>query len=215
MESFVVASSVPQVQAIEYAFEHVENSHGGEGDYDTLVHMQRGALTAVILAERLGYDVSDRRILMVGMRVHDAGKLNSDIQALLSIPRPNDEQFKIIQSHAALGLTYGAVLSLGPVVQGITGFHHAYKAKDPYGAELTAVPEDLRNKRLEMVAAVADVCDALLSVREYRENDPSRPLVFTPEEAIEKLRAELTVDADILDAMEALLLSTPSAPAIV
>lgn len=196
---YVRASFMPQVQAIERAFAHTVYEKDGEkivGDYNTLVHMQRVSIMAVLAANRMYHSESEQLLLMTGSRMHDAGKLVPEIRLLSGVPNLSDEQRTLMDSHAARGLEFTAVTSLGPIVQGLAGCHHMYQAR-PYGANL---PMDGRRTDMEQILATVDALEAMTAVREYRQNEqelaatgaPVRPPCYTPLAAMQKLRDPTT-----------------------
>ncbi|WP_165873592.1 HD-GYP domain-containing protein [Parasulfuritortus cantonensis] len=133
-------------------------------DSDTEAHNYRVTLYAVLLAEAAGLDDRAIRGLIKGAFLHDVGKIGIR-DAILLKPGPLDPgEFAAMQEHVHHGLDIlrGAPwLADAAVVVG--GHHERYDGSGyPLGLKGDAIPLVAR------VFSVADVFDALTSVRPYK-----------------------------------------------
>lgn len=181
----------------------VESWFTAQGDFETLTHMRRVSLVAVLLAQRLGHPANDLETLMLGTRVHDAGKVDARVNALLAEPHLTNAQRFVVSTHVDMGLYHPHVTPLAPIIHGLVGYHHTYKKNNPYGADESMVDPNKRRIDLEEILAISDAYDALIAKRGYRKAD------YAPEAALQQLYADFAVDRRILTAMRDLLRLDP------
>ncbi len=163
-------------------------------------HSERVARMAVEIARRVGLDEKSQTLLRRGALVHDIGKLGLPSTILDRPGQLTDEEQATIETHPLLGaemiLMIPAFREVLPLVQ------HHHELLDgsgyPHGLRAEKIPPIVR------ILTVADVYDALISDRPYREG-------MTPEGALGILRrsAGVKFDERVVDALEAML-----APAI-
>ena len=178
-------------------------------DMTTGFHVKRTAEYCEILAVELRRAgkytdiLSDEYIdtLRVASPLHDIGKIKIP-DAILNKPgRLNEEEYDIIKTHTTLGLEMlrNASSTMGStdylqMAEDIAYAHHEWwdgSSKGyPRGISGTDIPLSAR------IMAVADVLDALLSKRPYKED-------FSLEKAFEIMQEEKGThfDPDIIDAM--------------
>ena len=162
-------------------------------DKDTADHIRRMSSYCVAIAQ--GLDLSQREITILGHAspMHDVGKIGIP-DAILLKPGPlTEDEWVIMKQHATIG---GKILedSDSEVLQAgriIALTHHERWDGTGYPAGLAG--EDI--PIFGRISAVADVFDALTSVRPYKE-------AYTAHKALEILRAGRNshFDPQVLDA---------------
>jgi putative two-component system response regulator len=130
----------------------------------TLGHAERVTTCVAALAERLGLSEAERETLRRGAILHDIGKIYVP-DALLNKPGPlTDEEFEVVKQHPLQGVRIVEPLrSIRDTVPIIRWHHERLDGQGyPDGLYGGAIP------LLTRLLAVADVYDALASVRPYR-----------------------------------------------
>ena len=139
-------------------------------DNETGAHIRRMALYAAVLAEEAGWDSEAVHTIRLAAPMHDIGKVGVPDDILLKPGRLTDEEFQIMQRHAALGASMleGSGVPLLEMAKEIALSHHEKwdGSGYPRGLAGEAIPESAR------IVAVADVYDALVSRRVYRPAMP-------------------------------------------
>jgi len=165
-------------------------------------HSQNVAVYSVITARELGLPEAQVRDLYVGASLHDIGKVGTRDDILLKPGRLTAQEYKIIQQHPAIG---GKILgpSSFPVEVAEMVLHHHERLDG------TGYPDHLGGQDLNLAAricAVADVFDAMRSMRHYR---PAHEL----DTVVNHLRQEgpSLFGADVVQAFLAALRSPTSA----
>jgi putative two-component system response regulator len=160
-------------------------------DHDTGEHIDRTTGYARIIVEALvknpveGYTLTDGKAadIIDAMKLHDLGKIGMPDSVLLKPGRLTDEEFQVIKSHPVYGakmletaLAHQKDDSLLREAFEIVYCHHEKwdGTGYPRGLKGTDIPIGAR------VAAIADVFDALTSVRPYKR-------AFSPREAFDIL----------------------------
>lgn len=150
-------------------------------DEETGNHVLRMAKFARLMAERLGLSEGDCHVIEVAAPMHDIGKIGIPDGILLKPGKLDASELQIMRTHARIGyeilkdspskyLQMGAVIALG--------HHERYDG--------TGYPSRLRGYEIPLearIVAVADVFDALTSVRPYKK-------AWSIQEAREYLNAE-------------------------
>jgi putative nucleotidyltransferase with HDIG domain len=159
-------------------------------------HSERVARMAVEIARRVGLDEKSQTLLRRGALVHDIGKLGLPSTILDRPGQLTDEEQATIETHPLLGaemiLMIPAFREVLPLVQ------HHHELLDgsgyPHGLRAEKIPPIVR------ILTVADIYDALISDRPYREG-------MTPEGALGILRRSVGVKFDerVVDTLEAML----------
>ncbi|MCG2586080.1 HD domain-containing phosphohydrolase [Massilia sp. TS11] len=135
-------------------------------DPETGSHIQRMAAYAGLIAARMGLPASFQDMLMEAAPMHDIGKLATPDQVLLKPGRLDPDELDVMRQHAAAGadILAGSDAPLLQMAAEIAASHHEHfdGSGYPYGLRGEAIPLAAR------IVAVADVFDALTSVRPYK-----------------------------------------------
>lgn len=131
---------------------------GGQG------HGERVVALAVSLAQAAGLSSGQVRAVRWGAALHDLGKVRVP-REVLDKPEPlTREERALVRAHAAWGAQLLAPLPLPAAAVAAVRHHHERWDGDGY-------PRGLRRGRVPLAArivAIADVYDALVSVRPYK-----------------------------------------------
>jgi HD-GYP domain-containing protein (c-di-GMP phosphodiesterase class II) len=134
-------------------------------DRSTEEHTRRVATLAVMLGERLGLRAGRLRELALAGIMHDIGKLSVP-HAILAKPRKlTDEEMDVIRLHPVWGDELLAQLGYAKRIRGWVRGHHERLDGSGYPDGLDGSQLDLETR----ILAVADVYDALVSPRVYRQ----------------------------------------------
>lgn len=133
-------------------------------DADTDAHNYRVTLFSVAIAEALNVSTETISSLVLGAFLHDVGKIGIPDRILLKPGKLDPEEFQIMQTHAALGVE---IVAGNPWLTGAEQtIRHHHERFDGSG-----YPDGLSGENIPLAArifAVADVFDALTSVRPYK-----------------------------------------------
>lgn len=134
-------------------------------DSDTDAHNYRVTIYAVRLAEALDMDQQEIQSLIKGAFLHDVGKIGVKDNILLKPGRLNEKEFDIMKTHVSHGLDIVKRSAWLKDAIDVVGHHHEKYDGSGYGDGLNAetIPFAAR------IFAVADVFDALVSRRPYKE----------------------------------------------
>ena len=139
-------------------------------DPETGAHIQRMARYSELIARTLGMPRTFQQQMLEAAPLHDVGKLATPDHILLKPGRLTDEEMAVMRRHAEHG---GQILagSASPLLQLAEQIAHAHHEKFdgsgyPRGLAGAAIPLAAR------IVAVADVFDALTSVRPYKRAWP-------------------------------------------
>ena len=202
-----VSKRTAEVQAIQDVTILAMASLAETRDTDTGNHIRRTQFYIKALAERLkdharfSHYLTAHNIQMLykSAPLHDIGKVGIPDRILLKPGRFDPEEFEIMKTHSVLGrdAIEHAEKSLGTHVEFLTTakeialYHHEKwnGSGYPHGLSGDAIPISAR------LMAVADVYDALISRRIYKEGMPH-------EQAVEIIRKDSGThfDPDIIDA---------------
>lgn len=160
-------------------------------DSDTDAHNYRVTLYSTMIAEALGLDAAEMRVLIKGAFLHDVGKLGIP-DAILRKPAPLDAQeFTVMKSHVEQGTDIVKRSSWLREGVEVVRHHHEKFAGGGY-------PHGLQGKDIPVTArifAVSDVFDALTSRRPYKQ-----PISFEEAFAILERDRGKHFDPAVLDA---------------
>jgi HD-GYP domain-containing protein (c-di-GMP phosphodiesterase class II) len=134
----------------------------------TAGHSRRVTAYSVAIGEELGYSEKQLEILRVASLLHDIGKIGVPEVVLFKDGRLDDEEYRIIQSHARHTLNILGKIHFDREKREIpmmAGTHHERIDGKGYPLELAGedIPEAGR------IMAVGDVFDAITSRRHYRD----------------------------------------------
>lgn len=133
-------------------------------DSDTDAHNYRVTLYAVALAEAMELPRREIADLVAGAFLHDVGKIGIPDSILLKPGKLTDDEFRIMKTHALLGVE---IVADNPWLTGAAcTIRHHHERFDgtgyPDGLVGDAIP------RVARIFAVVDVFDALTSERPYK-----------------------------------------------
>jgi HD-GYP domain-containing protein (c-di-GMP phosphodiesterase class II)/sensor domain CHASE-containing protein len=143
-------------------------------------HTQRVGEMAALIGEGLGLPADELKRLRFAARLHDIGKIAIPDEILFKPGKLTDSEWQLMQTHAAVGAQV-LEFSRAPVLKmagEIALTHH--ERWDGRGYPCFLRGEDI--PIVGRIVAVADVWDALLSLRPYKP-------AWTVAEAIENIRA--------------------------
>jgi len=136
-------------------------------DPETASHVARVANYSKLLANAYGLSIELQDIIYYASPFHDIGKVGIPDSILLKPAKLDDDEFKIMKTHAAIGYTIlkeakSKYLKMGA---SIALYHH-----EKYDG--TGYPKSLQGEDIPIearIVAIADVFDALVSVRPYKK----------------------------------------------
>ncbi|MBF0183316.1 MAG: response regulator [Magnetococcales bacterium] len=136
-------------------------------DNETGMHVMRMSRYVRLLALKAGLSESEAEQLMLAAPMHDLGKIGIPDHILLKPGRLTEEEFAQIQTHAEIGYRIigkqrSEILQLGALIA--LTHHEKWNGK--------GYPKGLRGEEIPLpgrIVAIADVFDALTSVRPYKK----------------------------------------------
>ena len=134
-------------------------------DNETGWHIMRMTSIAVTIARTLGLDEKQRELLNITAPMHDVGKIGISDAILLKPGKLTAEEFAVMKQHTEIGegLLLGDDLLLRTARDIAVAHHERWDgAGYPRGLQGESIPLFAR------ICAVADVFDALTSVRPYK-----------------------------------------------
>lgn len=151
---------------------------------ETGFHVKRVAIICEILANKLGLNEKYAQALKLAAPLHDIGKIAIPEDILHKPGKLNDNEWKIMQTHAEVGaeMLSKSTSSVSKLGASLAKYHHENwdGSGYPNGLKGESIPIEAR------IMAIADVFDALGSKRSYKEEWPN-----------EEIRAFLTVQKGI------------------
>jgi putative two-component system response regulator len=135
-------------------------------DSDTGDHIARMARISGIIAEELGLSGDESRLIEIASQMHDVGKVAIPDEILFKPGPLSPEERAVMETHAELGFEIldGSSSRLLQTAAEIARSHHEKW-------DGTGYPRRLRGEAIPLVGritALADVFDALMSVRPYK-----------------------------------------------
>jgi len=138
-------------------------------DLETKGHTERVVKITEVLGRHLGFRGKRLEALRWGAYLHDLGKLAIPDSVLLKPGRLDDEEWQIMKSHPEVAVEMLRPLAFLPAItMNVVRYHHERWDGSGY-------PAGLRGEEIPLEArifAVADVFDALISPRPYKEAWP-------------------------------------------
>lgn len=167
----VVQSRFEIVQRLGRASEYRDNETGR--------HILRMSHSAALLAKQIGWSEERCDLMLHASPMHDLGKIGISDTILLKPARLTPEERAIMETHTTIGadILSGSNNELLETARLIAMTHHEKWDGSGYPGKLVgeAIPMEGR------IAAIADVFDALTSVRPYKK-------AWSVEEAVEDMR---------------------------
>ena len=168
---------IDQQDSISENFATILSNKSGESGN----HVKRVGEYSAILAQELGFDESRVHDVRIAAMLHDVGKIMIDEKILHKPGRFTEEEYRIMQQHVDFGGQLlqgvpGNIMQLGAI---IAQYHHERWDGTGYTHRLKGdeIPVEAQ------IASVADVFDALVSHRCYKE-------AWTIEQAREEILAQ-------------------------
>ena len=147
---------------ISESFAEILESKSGQSGH----HVKRVAEYSAILAREMGYNEQDVHDISIASMLHDVGKIMVPNSILDKPGRLTDEEYAIMKQHVAYGEAMlkgvkGNIMQMGAT---IAGCHHERWDGKGYvkGLKGDQIP------RIAQLVSVADVFDALVSLRSYK-----------------------------------------------
>ncbi len=159
-------------------------------------HSERVADLAWAIARRLGLGLEDLETLHRGSLLHDLGQIGVAAEILDFPGRLDDEMRRAIELHPVIGAEILEPIGVfRPLLPIVLHHHERWDGQGyPHGLSGTDIPY------LARILAVADVFDAVISARPYREGRP-KEMVLT----IIREGAGSHFDPDVVIAFEAVM----------
>ncbi len=136
-------------------------------DPETGAHILRMAHYSRHIARHMGLSVAQQDLLLQAAPMHDIGKVGTPDTILLKPGRLDDAEFAIMKQHAVIGYEI-LVASSSPLLQAAAEIVHTHHEK----FDGSGYPRGLVGEAIPLfgrIVAVADVFDALTSVRPYKK----------------------------------------------
>ncbi len=167
---------------------------GEHKDFDTAMHLQRMSLYSRALAEKIGFSETEAEIIELAAPLHDIGKIGIPDSILLKKGSLDDLELKQMRKHPLIGYE---ILQGSPSKYLQKGCEIALAHHERFDG--TGYPYSLKGVDIPLsarIVAIADVFDALTSVRPYKE-------AWSIDEALEYIRNESGkhFDPDLVDAL--------------
>jgi len=186
-------------------------------DEETGNHVIRMAKYSRVIAEQLGFSKDEADVIEMAAPMHDIGKIGIRDDILLKPGKLTSKEFEIMKDHTVIGYDIlkdspSKFLQLGAVIA--LGHHEKFDGTGyPYGKKGDDIPIEAR------IVAIADVYDALVSERPYKNAwstqtaieymDSHKGKHFDPE-CFEAFKAQL----DNITKIQGMLPDVPSTKAV-
>ena len=135
-------------------------------DYTLYTHCINVCLLAVSFGNFMGLDDNDLNNLSMGALFHDIGKIKID-EGILKKPGPlNDEEWKLMRNHPAMGLEILGPVNIFPS-QAVEVVHYHHENLDGSGYPSALKADQI--SELAKIVKILDCYDALTSKRWYKK----------------------------------------------
>lgn len=154
----LVETQMEIIHRLGHAAEYKDNETGN--------HIIRMSLYAQVLARRAGLSVDEQEMVTRAAPMHDIGKIGIPDRILLKPGPLTPEEWQVMRTHAEIGadLLAGSSSPLIQMALTIALTHHERWDGNGYPRKLAGTDIPLVGR----IVAVADVFDALTSVRPYK-----------------------------------------------
>lgn len=191
-------ASLDTVQRLSHAAEYK--------DEDTGTHIKRMSNYAVAIARKMGLPDKTVETILYASPMHDIGKIGIPDRVLLKPGKLDPDEWEIMKTHTTIGasILHGSDAEFIQLAEVIALTHHEKW-------DGTGYPKGLKGHKIPIaghITAIADVFDALVSKRPYKEAFPvekafqiikdSRGTHFNPE----LVNVFFSIQQEILDIKE-------------
>ena len=135
---------------------------------ESFCHVQRVAKYAALLGRKLGLPDADVRKLYLYAPLHDIGKAGIPHEILSKPGTLTAEEFQVVKKHVRIGTDLLKSVEIDPLALDLILYHHERWDGKGYLAEVSGERIPLAAR----ITAVADVLDAMLSNRSYKDAIP-------------------------------------------
>lgn len=136
-------------------------------DPETGAHIKRMAHYSQLIAQQLGMDNGFQKLVLEAAPLHDVGKIGIPDSILLKPGKLTEEEFEIMKGHSSLGFELLKDSASDVLMAGAEIALHHHEKFDGSGYPRGLAGESIAI--LGRIVAVADVFDALTSVRPYKK----------------------------------------------
>jgi putative nucleotidyltransferase with HDIG domain/diguanylate cyclase (GGDEF)-like protein/PAS domain S-box-containing protein len=133
------------VDSLVALIEHRDSYTGG--------HSQRVAMYSKMVAEEMDYSLEDCKTIYQAGILHDIGKVTTPDTILLKPGKLNNDEYKLIQSHAQTGADMLKKIPMYQKLSDIVLSHHERIDGSGY-------PQGLKKEKIPPLAKIMGVCDA-------------------------------------------------------
>lgn len=150
-------------------------------DNETSAHIQRVGEYSACLARALGWDDEQVETIRMASLMHDVGKLGIDDALLLNPNRYTDEEFERMKTHTVIGskILQDSKSDMIQMAERIAHTHHERWNGSGYPKGMAGEEIPIEGR----IVALADVFDALVSKRRYKD-------AYSVEQALDIIRSE-------------------------
>ncbi len=139
----------------------------GARDDETRAHVKRIGLYCGLMAKYIGWDVHEIDDICLAATMHDIGKIGIPDAVFLKPGKLDREEWSVMKTHAEIGadMLGGSTISLLKMAEEIARYHHERFDGSGY-------PQNLKGDEIPIsarITAIADVYDALIHRRVYKE----------------------------------------------